>query len=95
MPIQDDGEVEDPCDDEYVEQAHPSKRHRGDEDADEADADPAVHNMHPRDPGHFFKLSAALKILMSLKLTDMDIETADRLLREYCLELVEVSTPSP
>lgn len=92
--FQDDGEIEQPSEDEYANQSRQSKRRRRDEDAEDGEPDTFVHNMHPRDPGHFFKLSAALKILMSLKLTDDDISTADRLLREYCLELVEVCVVS-
>jgi hypothetical protein len=66
--ILDNGKINHPSDDEYAEQTHPSKRRCQDEDAEEVDPNPAVHNMHPCNPGHFFKLSPALKILMSLKL---------------------------
>lgn len=81
-------------DDEYADCHQPAKRRRvQDVDAndDEEEDDPNLPNLHPRDPSNFFKLSAALRLLLSHKITDGDIDQADKLLREYCLELSEVS----
>lgn len=89
-PLIDDGEKEIPSEDEFDERAEASKRSRRDEDDDDDEPEPVYPNLHPRDPGNFFKLSAALKLLLGRKITDMDIDTADALLREYCVELMEV-----
>lgn len=88
--IQDAGEFEVDSEEEYGADTHRSKRRRPDEDADEEDRDAFIHNMHPRDPAHFFKLTAALRILFARKITDEEIDKADTLLREYSLELIEV-----
>ena len=48
--------------------------------------------LHPDDPANFLKLCMALRILVKHTLLDHDISEADRLLREYCTELIQVST---
>jgi hypothetical protein len=60
---------------------------------DEAQDAATPGRLHPRDPGNFLKLCAALKIFASRKITESQIEEADGLIREYCLELVEVCYP--
>jgi hypothetical protein len=90
-PVLDDGEMEIPSEDEFDERAEASKRtcwH--DEDNEDEEPEPVYPNLHPQDPSNFFKLSAALKLLLARKITDSDIDTADALLREYCTELMEV-----
>ena len=46
--------------------------------------------LHPDDPSNFLKLCAAIRILLRRRLTDSDIDCADRLIREYCTELISV-----
>lgn len=46
--------------------------------------------LHPEDPANFLKLCAALRVLVRRRLTDLDIDTADRFLRDYCTELIPV-----
>ena len=46
--------------------------------------------LHPDDPRNFLKLCSALRILIQRHLTDSNIKEADRLLREYCTELIPV-----
>lgn len=48
--------------------------------------------LHPDDPANFLKLSEALRILTQHFLDDADVSRADVLLREYCTELITVST---
>ncbi|KZT18076.1 hypothetical protein NEOLEDRAFT_1081034 [Neolentinus lepideus HHB14362 ss-1] len=43
--------------------------------------------LHPDDPKNFLKLSTALTILTKWTISDVEIDEADRLLREYCSEL--------
>ena len=57
---------------------------------DEAQDAATPSHLHPRDPGNFLKLGTALKIFASCKITESQIEEADSLIREYCLELIEV-----
>lgn len=47
--------------------------------------------LHPDDPENFLKLCRALRILVSRRVTDEEIDEADKLMREYCTELIEVS----
>ncbi|KAJ7599532.1 hypothetical protein C8J56DRAFT_1040411 [Mycena floridula] len=47
-------------------------------------------NLHPDDPQHFFKLSSAIKILLAWRLKESDIDTADKLICDYCIELPSV-----
>jgi hypothetical protein len=46
--------------------------------------------LHPNDPSNFLKLCTAIRILLRRQLTDSQIDHADRLLREYCTELISV-----
>ncbi len=46
--------------------------------------------LHPSNPNNFLKLCAAIRILLRRQLTDPDIDHADRLIREYCMELISV-----
>jgi hypothetical protein len=57
---------------------------------DEAQDAATPSRLHPSDPGNFLKLCTALKILLSRKITNALLDQADNLIREYCLELVEV-----
>ncbi|KAF8055688.1 hypothetical protein FPV67DRAFT_1679823 [Lyophyllum atratum] len=90
--IMDAGAIEPLSDNEFELQAPNSKRQQldGDSDDEENEAEPAIRNMHPQDPKNFFRLSAALKLLLSHKLTDGSIDAADALLRQYGMELIEV-----
>lgn len=45
--------------------------------------------LHPDDPTNFLKLSTALRILIKRRLTNEDINLADRSLREYGAELIK------
>jgi hypothetical protein len=58
---------------------------------------PAANNdrfsLHPDDPRNFLKLCSAIRILIRRRLTDSSIDQADRLLREYCTELITVCHP--
>jgi len=58
-------------------------------------ADPDLaHNkfsLHPDDPKNFLKLCCVLRIFVQHHPTDADIDHADRLLREYYMELITVS----
>jgi hypothetical protein len=58
---------------------------------DKDDAEPAQANLHPDDPGNFFKLSEFLKIVLAHSITDKDIDQAETLIRAYCTELLHVS----
>ncbi|KIK79758.1 hypothetical protein PAXRUDRAFT_28329 [Paxillus rubicundulus Ve08.2h10] len=55
-------------------------------DGDVADDD--KFSLHPDDPANFLKLSAALHLLIKCKLMDEDIDRADKLIREYGVELI-------
>jgi len=60
------------------------------EDGDEGD-ESASSSLHPDDPANFLKLGCALKILTRQWIREDEIDDADRLLREYCTELLTVS----
>jgi hypothetical protein len=47
--------------------------------------------LDPRDPGNFLKLASVLNIFLADSLTDAEIDKADTLIREYNIELIEVS----
>ncbi|KAI1783145.1 hypothetical protein LXA43DRAFT_977257 [Ganoderma leucocontextum] len=49
-----------------------------------------VYSLHPDDPANFLKLSEALRLLTSHVLTTAEIKDADKLLREYCTELLRL-----
>ena len=57
---------------------------------DEADEN-APFSLHPDDPDNFLKLGCALKILTHRWIWENEIEESDRLLREYCTELLTAS----
>jgi len=46
--------------------------------------------LHPNDPRNFLKLCAAIRILLRREFTGSDIDQAERLIREYCTELISV-----
>ena len=46
--------------------------------------------LHPSNPTNFLKLCTAIRILLHHQLTDANIDYADRLIREYCTELILV-----
>jgi hypothetical protein len=46
--------------------------------------------LHVDDPNNFLKLCAAIRILLRHQLTDANIDRAERLIREYCTELISV-----
>ena len=48
-------------------------------------------SMHPNDLHNFLKLCSALHILVWRHLIDSDIDFADCLICEYCMELIPVS----
>lgn len=60
-------------------------------DEDEDDDSNRLPNLHPDDPANFFKLSAALDILLARTLAVQDVATGGELLRAYCKELIHVS----
>jgi hypothetical protein len=66
------------------------KYETGSEDEVEDDSGKPA-NLHPDDPANFSKLIMAIKLLLSTPVTDAQLAEGDRLLREYCWELVEVS----
>ena len=51
--------------------------------------------MHLNDSYNFLKLCSALRILMWRHLINSDIDFADHLLREYCMELIPVHPSCP
>ncbi|KAL0959458.1 hypothetical protein HGRIS_014962 [Hohenbuehelia grisea] len=61
-----------------------------DEDPNEGLRDP---NLHTDDPFNFFKLSRALRLLLAREITVEEADEADLLLREYCIELIELYGP--
>jgi len=60
-----------------------------DEHNDEADQNDKF-LLHPEDPTNFLKLCAALRVLVRHRITDSDIDTVDRLLRNYYTELIPI-----
>ena len=60
------------------------------EDDDEGISTISTNGLHPRDLDNFLKLCSALMQFLSNELTTQDVENADRLLWEYCIELLEV-----
>ncbi|KZV60007.1 hypothetical protein PENSPDRAFT_558091, partial [Peniophora sp. CONT] len=60
----------------------------GEDDKSEDEDDSRGHaNLHPDDVANFAKLSEFLALVLSDEVTDNDIDKADRLIREYCLQL--------
>ncbi|KAJ2933395.1 hypothetical protein H1R20_g3689, partial [Candolleomyces eurysporus] len=44
--------------------------------------------LHPDDPSNFMKLCRALRLLLARQISDQEIDEAEKLLSEYCSELV-------
>ncbi|KAI0027268.1 hypothetical protein K488DRAFT_74674, partial [Vararia minispora EC-137] len=63
-----------------------------DKDNEEGDTNRGP-RLHPDDPGNFFKLSAALNLLLALTIDDASIDEAAALLRDYCIELIHLYGP--
>jgi hypothetical protein len=82
-------------DDEYginpTQQRRRKRQKQNTEADDELRDNSSAPNLHPDDPGNFLKLCTAVKILVSRTISETDLSLADKLLREYCSELVEVS----
>ncbi|KAJ7037010.1 hypothetical protein C8F04DRAFT_1181026 [Mycena alexandri] len=57
---------------------------------DEARDNATPPNLHPDDPNNFLKLSSALKTLVQDTITEAELVRADKSLREYAWELVDV-----
>ncbi len=57
---------------------------------EEETSNSAQPNLHERDVSNFLKLAEALTLYLSEELTEADVEMADKLLRQYCTELLEV-----
>ncbi|KAF8057435.1 hypothetical protein FPV67DRAFT_1677229 [Lyophyllum atratum] len=95
----DDGAISNDSDDPEHEERPRARRTRKRKNADTTAEDEAIDNatpsnLHEDDPGNFLKLCTALKILVSRTITEHDLTNADRLLREYCLELVKLYGPA-
>jgi hypothetical protein len=90
----DAGAIEDSEDsDEYGKPSKPKakKRLRKKPTTAPQDEDEIPGNLHPDDPNNFLKLCRAIQILVHRTITEVDLQEADLLLREYCAELVTVS----
>ncbi|VDB94096.1 unnamed protein product [Peniophora sp. CBMAI 1063] len=62
----------------------------GSADEDDQRAHP---NLHPDDPANFAKLTEFLVLVLGDEVTDAEIDKADRLIREYCSELIHLYGP--
>ncbi|KIJ10743.1 hypothetical protein PAXINDRAFT_16290 [Paxillus involutus ATCC 200175] len=60
------------------------------DDGEPADDSDDKFSLHPDDPANFLKLSSALRLLIKRKLTDHDINLADKLIHEYGVELIKL-----
>ncbi|KDQ55237.1 hypothetical protein JAAARDRAFT_196089 [Jaapia argillacea MUCL 33604] len=88
----DDGEIHGEQDDDNDPDAsQPSRKQRrpGGKTGEDDDSNVPC-NLSARDSENFAKLSEAMKILVSNKITETDLCKADNLIRAYCLELVEL-----
>jgi hypothetical protein len=47
-------------------------------------------NLHPNNPGNFFKLTCFLKITLARSITNLEIDEAEQLIRSYCTEILHV-----
>ncbi|PIL33759.1 hypothetical protein GSI_04384 [Ganoderma sinense ZZ0214-1] len=63
------------------------------EDDDDNASTMSTNGLHPRDLDVFLKLCSALTQFLANELTTQNVEDADRLLREYCIELLEIYGP--
>lgn len=73
----DSGAVEDADEDAWI-------------DEDEDDDSVRAPQLHQRDLDNFFKLCSALKLYLAERIDEAQLSRADSLMREYCIELVEV-----
>lgn len=84
---------------EGMQQALPAPQDQQQENTDEdlinASNSDDRFSMHPDDSNNFLKLCSALHILMQRRLVDSDIDFADRLIREYCTELIPIRPLCP
>lgn len=95
--VTDEGEHEVDPDEDWGSEASKRQRIAGgeiDEEDKGRETEPTIPNLHPDDLPHFFKLTEALKLICAYEFTDDDIEDADRLLREYCTDLLRLYGPS-
>lgn len=58
---------------------------------DDDDSSSSGANLHPDDPANFYKLSQALRLILSRTIKRSEINEADQLLRAYCGGLLKVS----
>ncbi|KAL1936999.1 hypothetical protein VTO73DRAFT_2039 [Trametes versicolor] len=49
--------------------------------------------LHPRDLSNFLKLCAAVRLFLADRLNESQLDEADKLVREYCTELIELYGP--
>lgn len=47
-------------------------------------------NLHPDDPSNIFKLVRFLELVLAKRITVVQVQEADRLIRDYCSELLHV-----
>ncbi|KAI0634504.1 hypothetical protein C8Q77DRAFT_1073071 [Trametes polyzona] len=64
-----------------------------DEEEDDEDDSMQASALHPRDLTNFMKLCSAVKLFLADSINDVQLKEADKLIREYCLELVELYGP--
>ncbi|KAI0349431.1 hypothetical protein OH77DRAFT_1580440 [Trametes cingulata] len=62
-------------------------------DADDEDDTPLSCQLHPRDLSNFLKLCKALQLLLNDHINETQLVQADALIREYCIELIELYGP--
>ncbi|KAG0701855.1 hypothetical protein DFH29DRAFT_999846 [Suillus ampliporus] len=62
---------------------------------DSENLDDLKFSLHPDDPDNFLKLCSALRILVRYVICDVDINEADRLLREYTTGLIKLYGATP
>ncbi|KAI0628591.1 hypothetical protein C8Q77DRAFT_1162009 [Trametes polyzona] len=60
------------------------------DDPDDNDDSSSPTNLHSADLSNFLKLCAALRLFLSDKISNTQLSEADKLIREYCIELVEL-----
>ena len=72
-------------------QLHSMVSTQPDDDIPNTDPSEDKFSLHSDDPKNFLKLCSALRILVYRRLSNNGIEQADRLLHEYCSEIIPVS----
>ncbi|THU96176.1 hypothetical protein K435DRAFT_819510 [Dendrothele bispora CBS 962.96] len=89
--VDEDPEANEITDDGAKEQEHDIYMDgaAGSDDDDDGESRTAP-KLHPEDPANFFKLSSALKLLLSRKLYSSDILEFERLIRDYNCELIRL-----